>query len=237
MHNDGNALDFYWKGRKAAETGDAEMAFRFYEHAAALGNPYGICELGRCYRDGFGIAMNAAKGLELAKEAYLLGDSGATFDIGKAYYEGNAVELDYLKAAEWFLKASELAAGYPKHKSSYLRWSGYALAKGGDPSLALGRHIEAAKLLETYGATKQEIADCYIDAGSAAYEKNDFFSAFKYWEKAQNLLYQHSCEDESFDYDSSPKVERVIKNILAAKARLDLQFEVISDITDWVLRL
>ena len=83
---------------------DVKAAIGYYNKATKYNNPVAIYNLGILYRDGYGIKKDAAKSLELFKQAAELGLSDAQSEYGRILY----VEKKNRKEGfEWLKKASE----------------------------------------------------------------------------------------------------------------------------------
>lgn len=101
------ARSYYWLGRECTDKEDLEEAVAFYKKSAEMSDPYGLCELGRCYRKGAGIERDLRKAFSLSESAASLGDFGGTFDMAMSYSRGEGVKRDLDRSKELFLKATE----------------------------------------------------------------------------------------------------------------------------------
>lgn len=110
---------YYWVGRQFANKHDisvkdgqpdeglASFAASYYRKAHELGDSWGTCELGRCYRDGKGVEQDLNEAIRLASFAAKQGDYGGNYDMGMYYKDGNGVKQDFAKAADYFAQAAK----------------------------------------------------------------------------------------------------------------------------------
>ena len=116
---------YYWAGRKHADNArgrDSELALAasLYRQSHELGDPYGTCELGRCYRKGTGVPRDEKRAFELARDAADRADYGGTFDMGTYYAIGFCTEKDHCIAAHYYEAASNCANITDKQKATAL---------------------------------------------------------------------------------------------------------------------
>lgn len=211
----------YWKGRLSALNGDWQSAVSFYREAAENNDLYGICELGRCYREGLGVDIDFTAAHEFARRAGKMGDFGGCFDVGKDYYRGNGVPMNNAEAALWFERASQCDGAAPDNRAVALIWAGDSLMEMGSYDEALNVYLKAASFVECdlqYGHT---YATCLGKAGFLEWTRARPALAMEYWEKEQQILYEYSKFDAEFDYATSEDVDRVVKNINIAKGRIE----------------
>ncbi|MCD8341341.1 MAG: sel1 repeat family protein, partial [Clostridiales bacterium] len=62
--------------------------------------------LGLCYDNGRGVAMDKAKAVYWYEKAAQQGDASAQYNLGGCYYNGQGVARNRTKAKEWFQKAA-----------------------------------------------------------------------------------------------------------------------------------
>lgn len=58
--------------------------------------------LGKCYREGKGVAKNLIKGFELTKIAASQGDVQFQYELGICYYNGCGTKQNYKQAVYWY---------------------------------------------------------------------------------------------------------------------------------------
>ena len=61
--------------------------------------------MGKCYKNGEGVAKNMKKAIELFTKAANNGNGDAQLALGKCYLKGNGVPVDKAKARAWCKKA------------------------------------------------------------------------------------------------------------------------------------
>lgn len=103
---------YYWAGRKhAGNAGGRQfelvLAANLYQQSHELGDPYGTCELGRCYREGAGVPRDEKRAFDLAQDAANRADYGGNYDMGTYYATGIGTEKDHRIAAQYFEAASD----------------------------------------------------------------------------------------------------------------------------------
>jgi len=85
---------------------DVEKAAKWFERAAAQGQPVAQNYLGVLYQTGTGVHANMATAVRWYEAAARNGNLKAMTNLGKAYAGGWAEGTDYAKAAEWFGRAA-----------------------------------------------------------------------------------------------------------------------------------
>lgn len=229
-NNEPRAL--YWEGRLAAFKGNLEEAVGYYSRSAELGDPFGVCKLGRCYKYGQGVESDPERAFALANRAAEMGDYGGNCDVAVAYKVGDVVDQDYDKAAEYYEKAATAVQTTPGNQASALNEAARCQYSGGRYEDALNTSLRAAALVEKEPKFGKQYATSLDWAGFAKWQMGRYSEAKEYWEREQQALYDYGKVDESFDYDTDPGVARVIKNILAADGRIDQVHGVISGVVD-----
>lgn len=138
----GNA---YREGKGVGQ--DSKQAVAYYEWAVANGDIPALGNLGLMYQEGDGVEkdqekadvllgryseqmrwlINGVMPLDIAREKAAQGDGGAMCQLGNRYLEGDGVEHDMKKAAEWWQKAHEAGDLGGTHNLGY-----YYLREGED---------------------------------------------------------------------------------------------------------
>lgn len=157
------ARSYYWMGRASVDQNDEEQAFSYYQQSADLNDPYGLCELGRCYRKGIGVEEDYEKAFEITQKSADLNDYGGNFDLGKCYYDGIGTKVDYMKAKLAFFRA---ASSIESEKSKLHTNYAIALEMAGRSEFALGHYSEAIRIWES---TQQELAKIAVNDSSFDY--------------------------------------------------------------------
>ena len=81
------------------------MAVSWYAKAAEQGHAKSQYELGKCYKNGEGVAKDRAKAVELFTKAANQDNADAQLALGKCYLKGKGVPKNTAKAKELFKKA------------------------------------------------------------------------------------------------------------------------------------
>lgn len=82
-------------------------AIKYFEEAANCGSARAQTELGMCYLNGIGVAVNEKKGVEYLTRGADNGDSAAQHELGYMYLQGKHVQRDPATAAEFFEMGAE----------------------------------------------------------------------------------------------------------------------------------
>ena len=93
----------------AYNRGDYAQALKISRPLAAKGNAQAQFNLGRMYRDGFGVIQDYKEAVKWYRLAAAQGDAEAQYNLGFMYFIGWGVPQDYASAHMWFNLAS--AAG------------------------------------------------------------------------------------------------------------------------------
>ncbi len=88
---------------------DYNQAFKWFERAAAQGDPEALTSLGGLYYHGNGVELDYAKAFSLYEKAAAAGSRQAMYNLGQLYSQAKGVARDYGRAREWYEKAA--AAG------------------------------------------------------------------------------------------------------------------------------
>lgn len=215
----GRAL--YWQGRLAALRGDEKAAARFYLWASERGDAYGTCALGRCYRRGEGVSVDAEKAFDLAMRAAKMGDCGGCLDVGLLLKDGVGAEQNLEEAISWFRRAAMNWECTINNKVKAIMWAGDCYYDNGDLEKALEAYQEAIGAAGDKLECKSTLASCLDKAGFAEWARMRYISAREYWEREQRVLCEYSQIASDFDYDSDSNVDRVTKNINIATDRIN----------------
>ena len=92
------------KGFDVVEPSEQTM-IEYWSKAVELGSVLAMCELGRRYRQGWGVEKNEAQAINLFEKAAESGYHKAFSWLSKCYEHGNGVEKDIEKALEYTKKA------------------------------------------------------------------------------------------------------------------------------------
>ena len=86
---------------------DFTEALAWYRKAAAKGHSSGLCDVGYCYRNGYGVNQDSAKSIPDSRRAAAQGCPTGAYWLGFAYEHGEGVERDLQKAREWFCVSAD----------------------------------------------------------------------------------------------------------------------------------
>ena len=78
-----------------------------FQHAADLGDPIGMAQLGLLYSEGKGVPPDAARAVELYRQSAERNYPEGQALLAQAYHKGDGVERDYLRAREFYRRAAE----------------------------------------------------------------------------------------------------------------------------------
>lgn len=97
--------DLYYYGAHGLPR-DQPRALRYFEQAAAVGDPTGQCGAAGMYLKGEGAPANVTRAIELYENASTTGSIRALNGLGYMYFFGQSVEKNQTKALEYFLAAA-----------------------------------------------------------------------------------------------------------------------------------
>jgi len=104
-----NIGGFYRDGGTVVER-NLELAAKFFEKSATLGNAFGQLNLALALQRGEGVAKDDHRAFELLTESAAQGNAEAMNALGMCHYHGNGVEKNFYKAMRWY--RSSAALGY-----------------------------------------------------------------------------------------------------------------------------
>lgn len=129
--------DLYYYGARGLPR-DQPMALQYFNQAANLGDPQGMCGAAAMYLKGEGTPTNVTKAVELYEKAAERNASIRAYNgLGYLYFFGSQVPKNETKAFEYF----QLAAQYGTDGDSLFN-SGYCLENGIGVEKSLNRAIE-----------------------------------------------------------------------------------------------
>lgn len=96
--------DYYWGNQ---EEGDYELAVKYYEKAAELGNVSAAYMLGKCYYKGDGLNKDEHKAIDYLTKAADLGNLDAIRFLGNCYLNSEGEIKDENKGLKLLLSAAE----------------------------------------------------------------------------------------------------------------------------------
>jgi tetratricopeptide (TPR) repeat protein len=98
-----NAPDEHRQGFKDILPQDYQEAMKWYQKAAAQGDPTAMAGIGKMYREGLGVPKNTDEALKWDTKAAETGDTQQARALGWKYFNGqDGVKQDYAEAAKYF---------------------------------------------------------------------------------------------------------------------------------------
>jgi hypothetical protein len=121
------AIDWYQKAASAgsahamSEIGvlfelrrDYARAFEWYSRAARARNAHALFRLGVMHQEGWNVASDPVKALQLIEEAARLDSSAAQHYLGLLYFQGTRVPKSYVRSYAWLNMAAPKGAQYAR---------------------------------------------------------------------------------------------------------------------------
>ena len=162
-----SASDMADRGKKAYEAKRWDVARRWFQKAADLGDSEGMQGMSWIYYNGNGVPEDKAEGAHWLKKAADHGNVEAMQSIAWDYEYGENVTKDYIEAMKWYMKAANLGSsramlsignlyqwgwGVPQDYTETMSWYKKALDAGNKLALfAIGSMYEFG-----YGVPKDE---------------------------------------------------------------------------------
>ncbi len=109
----------YWWGEK-----NFDEAATWFRKGAEKGDHNGMYNLGKCYRDGEGVAKDPSQAMTWFRKAAELGNVDAPWCIGDLYSNGIGVAKDDVAAAEWYRKGAVRGDKQAMNTLGARYWSG-----------------------------------------------------------------------------------------------------------------
>lgn len=97
---------YFVKGRNL-DQGDLVTAFGYFQEAANQGYRPSMHDLGDCYAEGNGVAVNLEKAFFWFQKGADNGSSACMYKLGRCYLKGVGVAANPEKAAYWFEKGAD----------------------------------------------------------------------------------------------------------------------------------
>jgi hypothetical protein len=105
----------------------------WYAKSAAQGFAKAQYQLGKCYKNGEGVAKDVKKAFDYFSRAAKQGNADAQLALGKCYLKGRGTAADKAKAKQWFQKAVK----NPKDGKQLLQELRKEAAEGDDDAKAI----------------------------------------------------------------------------------------------------
>ena len=157
-HIDGRLILERGIGAKIRRTHD------YYQKATDRGDPKGMVMLGHIYRDGYGVAKDYTKAVELYTKAAEMGNAMGQCSLGAMYYNGYGVKQDYSKAVEWYTRAAQQGFSDAQYNLGIMYYKGYGVKQ--DYSKAVEWYTRAANLGDTDAKAALEVARKKVNGGN-----------------------------------------------------------------------
>jgi len=156
---------------------DYAAAVKFFEMAAEQGQVKAQCQLGVCYKRGYGVEQNYGKAVKYYQMAASQGHVRAQHNLGVCYKRGLGVEQDFSKAAKYYKMAAD--GGY-LHAQFNL---GVCYCQGCGVDQDFERAVWYYQMAADQGhvIAQYDLAICY-ERGCGV--KQDYFIANKYYQMA-----------------------------------------------------
>ena len=87
---------------------DYELALRYFQKAANLGDSYGTFMVGLHYYEGLGTRRNFKRAVDYFKRAVEMGDTRALYHLGICSARGEGMRQDAAAAAEYWQRGAAL---------------------------------------------------------------------------------------------------------------------------------
>ena len=136
---------------------DCREGCAWAKKAAAQGDPEGLYQLGRCYKNGWGVQVDMGAAVRYIQRGVRLGHPGSLRDLGVWYLEGTGVPMDKKKGFQLTLEAAVKGDGQAMHNLSicyqFEHGVGYSMTRAVDwyeASLALIDNPEQARKVEIF---------------------------------------------------------------------------------------
>lgn len=148
---------YFGLGMSLKSLGSYAEAAENLEKTAELGNADSVgaqLELAELYANGYGVAQDYGKALELYTKAAEAGDGDAMNGLGDLYYYGRGTDTDYDKSFLWYSRSADTGNIYGMYNCAFQYASGLGTAQDFDKAKALyqksldGGNTEAAPALQ-----------------------------------------------------------------------------------------
>ena len=120
---EGDPDAMFWYGAEFQDTGQYDIAAKWFLDAVAKGHAVAMHNLARLYEHGNGVPKNLKRAFELNLQSAQKGWSHAQYDLAQCYDDGQGVEPNLKEAVRW-CELSE-KAGYGLAHAMYAWWYRY----------------------------------------------------------------------------------------------------------------
>jgi TPR repeat protein len=115
------------KGKEAYDAENYDVAMRWFQKAADLGNADAMMGVSWIYGNGRGIPRDDARALHWRKMSAEHGNTDAMWLVGTDYEDGKVVPQDYAEAMRWFKKSADLGNAEGMSRIGYLYANGHGV--------------------------------------------------------------------------------------------------------------
>lgn len=84
-----------------------DSAFRLFQEAAQLGDPYAQLNLGYCFLRGIGTEIDFKQAFQYFEKSYLQGVQEASYELGRSYLQGRGIERNKGKGFSLILESAQ----------------------------------------------------------------------------------------------------------------------------------
>ena len=179
-----------WRGKAASNPRwtheiSSDEAVKWMHKAAEGGYAEAQYDLGVMYRDGNGVAKDAAQAIEWFRKAAEQGNSDAAYDLGNMYRDGKDIAQDDVQAVAWYRKAVvavDMEDNYPGEIQEALG-DMYVQGRGIAPSREQAIAWVRKAASEGDGVAQYALGEMYLHGNGV---KADQDQAFFWLQKAVN---------------------------------------------------
>lgn len=86
---------------------DYAKCYQWFKKAALQGDAYSMCQVGKCYFNGFGVAKDLRQAMNWFRKGADGNDANAQFMLGSMYYNAVGVGQNFTEALKWFRKSAD----------------------------------------------------------------------------------------------------------------------------------
>jgi len=172
-----------------------EQFMKNYEKRVELDDVHAIYDVGCHYDDGIaGCQQNHTKAIELWQQAGELGHSGAYYNVGNAYMNGDSVQRDYKKAIHYWELAAILGDASARYNLGV-----YEKRECNNLDRALKHWMIAARSGDT--GSLEKIKQLYTDGHAT---KDDYAKALRahqaYVDEIKSVQRDEAADSDDFKY-------------------------------------
>lgn len=207
---------------------DKKEAIKWYSNSAKQNNAKAMRMLANCYFDGEGVEQNNYEAVKWLKKSAEQGSIDAMLQLSECYFDGEVVEKDFDEAVMWLRKVAEQDDANAKSYAMLELVERYEYGKGVETNKQ-----EAQKWCNKLEKiAEQEDAHILTRLGTLYYEKGDYNSAVKWFEKVVELDEEEAQYYLGLCYFDGKGVEKNIKTAVSLIKQAAKNYN--SDASDWL---